>query len=118
MKKIMQSQIDELTKKIEEIGKHTENAVMAATISAEAAKGSAAIAYNASVDNVKSNKTLEAKLDAYILQDNEWKKRAEPAIQMGIDARGASKSLLWLGGIILVLGGAYKIIVTWFTKQQ
>ena len=113
-----ENQIKELSNKISEIAKHTENAVMAAAISAEAAKGSAAIAYNASVDNVKSNKNLEAKLDAYILQDNEWKKRAEPVIQMGMNVQGASKSLLWLGGIILVLGGAYKIIVTWFTKQQ
>lgn len=100
-------EIEELKKKIDELSLNTLTAV-------ESAKASAAIAYQASVENVKSNKNIEAKLDAYIIKDNEWKDRAEPVIKLGENSLGASKAILWLTGIIVAIGGAFEILKTIF----
>lgn len=59
---------------------------------------------------------LTTKLDAYIKDDNEWKSKAEPVIKMGENAQGASKILLYLAGVILAIGGAYKILEGFFKK--
>ncbi len=106
----MDSDIKNLRQQIKELAQHAETAV-------EAAKASAAIAYTASVDNVKANKNFEAKLDAYIVADMAWKKRAEPAIELGNVAREASKTVLWLGGFIIVIGGAVRIIIDWIKHR-
>lgn len=103
--------LEDIHKQIGEMSERANEAV-------QAAKASAEIAYKASIENVKSNKNLEATLNAYIKEDMDWKKRAEPAIELGNNARGASKAVLWLGGIILVIGGAWQIIKTWFLKAN
>jgi hypothetical protein len=59
---------------------------------------------------------LNLKLDHYIDQDNAWKKTAQPVIDMGINARGASKVLLYLTGAIVSVGMAWEIICKIFKK--
>lgn len=60
---------------------------------------------------------LQSKLDQYILDDNEWKKSAQPAIDLGNTARGASTAALWLAGVVITIGGAIAIITGFFKKQ-
>lgn len=82
----------------------------------EASKASAAVAYQASVASVKSNQALADKLDAYIKDDTEWKERAEPVIILGNNARGASKAVLYISGVIVAIGGAYEMLRNIFKK--
>lgn len=101
--KIEMSEIQDIKKQIEELAKN-------ANIAMESAKASAAIAYQASVENVKANKNLEAMLNTYIVSDTEWKDRAEPVIQLGQNSLGASRAILWFTGIIIAIGGAWKMV--------
>lgn len=101
-------------KEINELKKQITDLAQNANVAMESAKASAAIAYQASVENVKANKNLEAKIDAYILSDTEWKDRAEPVIKLGENSLGASKAILWLTGLIIALGGSWQIIRTFF----
>lgn len=73
--------------------------------------------YVASSNQVQNSRNLEKKLDDYIRDDGEWKKRAEPAIELGIVARDASKAVLWVGGALIVIGGAIEIIIR-FIKNK
>ncbi len=108
------SEIQQLKQQITEMSEHIEKAILAASLAAEASKASATIAYQASVENVKSNQDIQAKLDSYIKEDNEWKTRAEPVILLGNNALGASRALLWLTGIIVAVGGAFLMIKNFF----
>lgn len=60
---------------------------------------------------------IQSKLDQYIIDDNEWKKSAQPAIDLGNTARGASTAALWLAGVIITIGGAIAIISGFFSKK-
>lgn len=60
---------------------------------------------------------LNNKLDLYIQEDNDWKDRAKPVIEMGNNARGASVAALWLAGLIIAIGGAWEIIRNLVTKK-
>ncbi len=104
---MQKTELQQLSDKIDEIARRAIEA-------AESAKASASIAYTASVENVKSNKNLEAKLDEYIKDDTVWKERAEPVIQLGNDARSSSKAVLYLAGIVIAIGGAYFMIRKFF----
>lgn len=59
---------------------------------------------------------LNDKIDNYIKEDNEWKEKAEPVIEMGINARGASAAVLWIAGIVIAVGGAWLMIRNLFFK--
>ena len=101
--------IQKLSNKIDEIALHASEAV-------SAAKGSATIALQASVANVKANEKLEAKLDAYITVFDNYIKRTEPVIKMGENAQGASKVILYLTGAVITIGGAWEILRNLFKK--
>ncbi len=55
-------------------------------------------------------RNIDRKLDEYISDDNEWKKMAQPVVNMGNQARGASVVILWVAGAIIALGGAFEIV--------
>lgn len=59
---------------------------------------------------------MNTKLDTYIKEDNLWKEKAQPIIDLGNNARGASVVALWLAGFIAAIGGAYLIIKNVFKK--
>lgn len=72
---------------------------------------------NGKIDKLTAeNRTTSEKLDAYVIRDDLWKERAEPVIDMGINAKGASVVTLWIAGVIIALGGAYSIINNLFKK--
>ena len=60
--------------------------------------------------------TLTNEFRAYIKEDNEWKAKAEPVIKMEENLQGASKVMLYLSGLILVMGGAILLITNVFKK--
>lgn len=75
------------------------------------------VTVNGKIDKLTlENRETSAKLDAYIISDDLWKERAEPVIDMGINAKGASVVALWIAGAIIALGGAYQIISNLFKK--
>lgn len=59
---------------------------------------------------------ISSKLDSYIKEDNAWKETAEPVIQMGNTARGASRAMLWLATIILAIVGVWQMIKSLLKK--
>lgn len=66
--------------------------------------------YEASRNQVVAHEKMSEKFDEYIKNDMDWKERAEPVIQMGNNARGASKFVLYTSGIIIAVGGAWEVI--------
>lgn len=60
---------------------------------------------------------LNTKIDLYIQADEAWKATAEPVIEMGNNARGASVVLLWLAGTVIAIGGAWRILYKIFFKK-
>lgn len=60
---------------------------------------------------------ISRKLDLYIQEDTAWKTTAEPVIEMGNNARGASIVALWLAGVIVAIGGAWRILYKIFLKK-
>ena len=54
---------------------------------------------------------LSRKLDDYIVDDTEWKKRAESVILMGENVQGFGKVSLYIVGFIASVGGAVMIIL-------
>lgn len=75
------------------------------------------VTVNGKIDKLTlENRETSAKLDAYIISDDLWKERAEPVIDMGINAKGASVVALWIAGAVIALGGAYQIISNLFKK--
>lgn len=59
---------------------------------------------------------MDAKLDAYILSDNDWKTEAQPVVNMGKQAKGFSVVTLYIAGAIITLGGAIEIVRQFFNK--
>jgi len=59
---------------------------------------------------------LKETIDEYIHDDMKWKKTAEPVIELGNNARGASKVGLYILGVIITIGGAWAIIKDLFKK--
>lgn len=75
------------------------------------------VVVNGKIDKLTTeNRETSAKIDAYILEDNFWKERAEPVIDMGINAKGASTVALWIAGAVIALGGAWQIIYSFIKK--
>ncbi len=55
-------------------------------------------------------------VDLHFKEDREWKEKAQPIIDLGNDAKGASKAIIWLTGIIIAITGsifAIKEILKW-----
>lgn len=73
--------------------------------------------YEASRTQVATSKRLEEKLDKYIEDDNEWKANAKPIIQMGQDARTATKVVLYIAGMITAFAGATAVILNLFKNK-
>lgn len=53
----------------------------------------------------------------YVESDIKWKDDARPVIEMGKNLQGASKVMLYLTGVIITIGGAFKIITSFFNKN-
>jgi hypothetical protein len=51
---------------------------------------------------------MDEKLDAYIKEDNEWKARANPTIELGNNIRGFGKVFAYLLGIGATVFGIIK----------
>lgn len=75
----------------------------------EAIRDTVGIAIQAHV-NGKITK-LTVKLDEYIKEDNEWKERANPTIELGNNIRGFNKGLVYVLGITGALFGVGKAVV-------
>lgn len=60
---------------------------------------------------------LTETVNLYIQDDTDWKKTAQPVIEMGNSARGASKVVLYLAGVIITIGGAFEIIRNFLKKN-
>jgi hypothetical protein len=67
---------------------------------------------------------LTEKVDNYIVMDNNWREEdakwkldAQPIIDMGKNLQGTSKVLLYCAGVVLALGGAAKLLSTFFTRD-
>jgi ribosome-associated translation inhibitor RaiA len=57
---------------------------------------------------------LHEKVDRYIKEDTDWKVKAEPVIKMGENLQGTSKVMLYVAGGVLAVGGAIKIVASFF----
>jgi len=53
----------------------------------------------------------------YVESDIKWKDDARPVIEMGKNLQGASKVMLYLTGFVITIGGAFKIITSFFDKN-
>lgn len=102
-----ETEIKNLQKEMKDLTKSVKDALEAIQISAEAAKGSAAIAYQASVENVKSNRDLSNKLDTYILEDTAWKEENAPYLKAIANITGAGKIVVVLAVGISTITGAW-----------
>ena len=60
---------------------------------------------------------IHKKLDGYILEDNTWKKRAEPVIKMGENVQGFGKVSLYIVGFIASVAGAILVIINIFKNK-
>lgn len=60
---------------------------------------------------------LTQKVDNYVKQDNEWKIKAEPVIQMGQQVQGFGKVSLYIVGFVASVGGAVLLIINMFKKE-
>ncbi len=100
-----ETQIQNLQKQIADLTKFVKDAMETAQTAADSAKGSAAVAYQASVENVKSNRDLSNKLDNYITDDTAWKKEQEPYLKALANITGAGKIMvIFAVGISAVIG--------------
>lgn len=59
---------------------------------------------------------LNETVNAYIQDDTAWKKTAQPVIEMGNNARGASTVMLYITGVVIAIGGAYQIVKSFLNK--
>ena len=57
---------------------------------------------------------LSNKLDNYIINDNEWKKNADPYLQGLVSLSIGSKILVWIAIAVSSVGGAYLMIKSLF----
>ncbi len=53
---------------------------------------------------------LDVKLDTYMKEDNDWKERANPTIELGNNVRGFGKVMVYLLGI----AGAIFAVIKFF----
>lgn len=60
---------------------------------------------------------INTKLDAYIVDDNEWKKTAKPVIEMGKNLQGFGVVALYILTVLAALGGAIKATQFFFFKR-
>lgn len=61
---------------------------------------------------------LSNKLDSYITDDTEWKKRAEPVIRMGENLAGFGKVSLYLVGFVASVVGAILVVINLLEKKR
>lgn len=61
-------------------------------------------------------KSLDKKFGEYVNKDEEWKKRAEPVIQMGQNIQGFGRVSLYFLGFISAVGGVILLLVKFFKE--
>ena len=54
---------------------------------------------------------IDKKLDDYIKDSNEWRERAQPAIDMGTNLKGFGKVLGVIVGFMAAIGASWSLIV-------
>ena len=56
-------------------------------------------------------------VNQYIKEDNEWKTKAEPVIQMGENVAGFGKVSLYIVGFVASVAGAILVLLKLFRKE-
>lgn len=59
---------------------------------------------------------LRQEFKDYVKGDMQWKKTAQPAIDLGNRAREVSTTTLWFSGVVITIYSAYTILVNFFKK--
>ena len=93
LKNILDKHLDEHIKQIQVSREHT-NKVIEDTIK---------VVVNGKIDS------LHKKVDAYIVEDAEWKKKASPALETYENLQGFNKISKWLFGIIIAIGSLWAL---------
>jgi CHAD domain-containing protein len=62
--------------------------------------------------------TLSHKLDNYIESDNEWKKTAQPVIEMGKNVTGFGKVSLYLLGFVASVSAGFYAIMSFINNKS
>jgi len=60
---------------------------------------------------------MNAKIDNYIFDDNEWKQKAEPVIMMGRNVQGFGKVSLYIVGFVAAVAGAFISLANLFKNE-
>lgn len=56
-------------------------------------------------------RVLSDKFEAYVKEDNEWKERANPTIELGNNVRGFGVVLVYLLGVVGAIFGVIKYLI-------
>lgn len=70
---------------------------------------------NTLTQEFRDHKTV---VNQYIIDDNEWKKKAQPVITMGENVAGFGKVSLYIVGFVASVGGAMVLLLNLFTKNE
>ena len=56
-------------------------------------------------------RALTTQLETYIKEDNEWKERAKPTIELGNNVRGFGIVFMYILGVLAAIFGVIKFII-------
>ena len=59
---------------------------------------------------------INTKLDTFMKEDLEWKARAQPILDLGANVRGFNKGLVYLLGILGMVGAGW-VVITFVAKS-